>query len=302
MAKQCFGALRPLTEEEVANSPSRADGISADEERRLRSETAYFMHTVGEKGFELAVGPRGRLGIFPILTGMLYFQLFFTRRSFAKYDRWEMALACLFLASKVHEARKSVNHIIDAFFALLRKFPLYAKATGRTGKLPGRDDEEYEKLRERIYELEFELLIVSEFNFKVEHPHKHLGKCLNELLGPKYMCLPPEEVTKLVEGELAKTAWYFSNDSLRTTLPLRYSPELIALATIQLTLRQNRDKFKLVRRISKPILREGMPWFEELYGVDHGAKPEVISGETRTSFAPSVFASVIILLLFACCC
>merc|ERR1719410_2838893 len=88
------GVKRYLDESQL---PSRKDGISLEEERNKRRRTCRFI----EEGGRILRLPR-----VAIATAMVFFHRFYTKHSLAEHDRFEVAIACLLLATKTEAPKK----------------------------------------------------------------------------------------------------------------------------------------------------------------------------------------------------
>lgn len=209
-----------LTLEELKyHTPSRAVGISYDKERRLRRDSCVFI---------AALGTECDIGQLAIATASVYFHVFYAKLDFRSYDRHVICATALFLAGKVEERGKRVSEICRSFFNVLRR------PKGRA---------EYERLRSKIFEFELMMMDVIDYNFNVTHPYKYLMTYLKNVFGPNYANRAEEWEKALKEkGGLAQTAWFFVNDSLRSTLCLQYQPEDVAIAVMFLTFCHFRHK------------------------------------------------------------
>jgi len=150
-----------------------------------------------------------------IATGFVYFHRFFAIKDFSEYDRINIAIACLFLAGKVEETPKKLKDVIQISHKLSHQF-FTPKEKYNTLKL---DSPQYEDLQKRIVIYERIILQALSFDLNVEHPYKYLLEYIKKMNGNR---------------GLAQTAWNFVNDSLRSSLCLKYRPQLIACAAIYL--------------------------------------------------------------------
>ena len=181
-----------ITPEQLATlSPSTADGISLSAQTLLRAETADFISQMGQQC---------KITQLAIATGSVYLHVFFTRFSFARFDRFEVAATCLFLAGKVEERRTRVDQVINAYYHVRLNPPSTPAASSSSASSSGTSlssaihllppsptSPEYEALRNRIYSLEFVVLDAIEFQFELTHPYTNLMVFLREtILGPKY--------------------------------------------------------------------------------------------------------------------
>lgn len=265
-------------EELIYHTPSRAVGIPYEKEKRFRKDTCLFIS---------AMGKTCDIGQLPIATASVYFHVFYAKMDFKQFDRYVIGATALFLAGKVEERGKRCSDICHAFFRVLLV----------NGNKPTRED--FEKLRDKIYIYEQLMMDVIDYNFNVTHPYKFLMHNLSKLYGPNYANREADwEVELKTKHGLAQTAWFFVNDSLRSTLCLQYLPQDIAVAVMYLTLKHKKISIKMdpaVRKTQReaarikaeetyakaeakakaenkppppkppsPVLTE-RPWFEELF-------------------------------------
>ena len=171
----------------TAASPSLADGIPHPAQVLLRAETADFISQMGQQC---------KITQWAIATGSVYLHVFFTRFSFARFDRFEVAATCLFLAGKVEERRTRVDQVINAYYHVRLNPPAASSSSSLSSSAlssaihllpPSPQSPEYDALRQRIYTLEFALLDAIEFVFEVSHPYPNLMTYLRETIyGPTY--------------------------------------------------------------------------------------------------------------------
>jgi len=178
-------------------SPSALDGnLNLTQQTLLRAETADFISQMGQQC---------KITQLAIATGSVYLHVFFTRFSFARFDRFEVAATCLFLAGKVEERRTRVDQVINAYYHVRLNPPSTAATSSSSSSSssssaavsslssavhllpPSPTSPEYEALRQRIYSLEFAVLDAIEFQFELTHPYTNLMVFLREvILGPNY--------------------------------------------------------------------------------------------------------------------
>lgn len=217
-----------FTKEELENSPSRRDGMTAKQEQQYRVSTCHHLQEVGKKL---------KLPQLAIATAIVFFHRFFARQSHRKYDRIVVATACLFLAGKVEEAPKKLNLVITTSHQVL-------VANQHNSAAPLKETSpKFKDLREKILAMERVLLQIIAFDMHLEHPYKFLMKYRNLIPGP------PENIRQLVQ-----IAWNFVNDSLRTTLALQHDARTTAVAALYLA-------FKFLK-MQAP---EGRPWWLDLH-------------------------------------
>lgn len=199
-----------LTPEELADSPSQKEGITAEEEECLRCLGCEFLQNAGNS---LQVPQTA------IANSQVLFQRFYCIKSFVKNKIDEVAMACIFVASKIEEAPRRVRDVINVFHMVKQKLE-DPKCTPTMMKL----DENYTALKHRVIKYERRVLKELGFAVHVEHPHKIIIMFFR--------------VLNMADDEnLVQTAWNFMNDAMRTTLFVEYSPVTIAGACIELALR-----------------------------------------------------------------
>ncbi|CAM9477210.1 unnamed protein product, partial [Discosporangium mesarthrocarpum] len=214
---------------EIRNSPSRKDGISEVLEKEYRRKTCFFIKAAG-KSLDLPMEA--------IATAHVFFHRFFILQSFHQHDRFVVASACVFLASKVEESPRKVEHIVIQCHAIWTraKKPLESK------------DKCFRRLREKVLIAERCLLNTLSFQLSVQHPYTEATSHLRNLkqLG---------EVGNVGSGDISHGGWgdtgpgrersrnrqllqatiSMVNDSLLTTLCLQYTPREVAAGVVYLT-------------------------------------------------------------------
>ncbi|XP_068492935.1 cyclin-L1-1 isoform X1 [Phaseolus vulgaris] len=218
-----------LTDEQVANSPSRKDGIDEATETTLR---IYGCDLVQESGILL------RLPQAVMATGQVLFQRFYCKKSFARFNVKKVAASCVWLASKLEENPRKARQVIIVFHRMecrRENFPmehldLYSK--------------KYVDLKMELSRTERHILKEMGFICHVEHPHKFISNYLATLETPP---------------ELRQEAWNLANDSLRTTLCVRFKSEVVACGVV----------YAAARRFQVP-LPENPPWWKAFDGEKSG--------------------------------
>ncbi|XP_047155877.1 cyclin-L1-1-like [Vigna umbellata] len=214
-----------VTDEQLANSPSRKDGIDEATETTLR---IYGCDLVQESGILL------RLPQAVMATGQILFHRFYCKKSFARFDVKKVAASCVWLASKLEENPRKARQVIIVFHRMeCRKenFPmehLYLCS------------KKYVDLKMELRVTERHILKETGFICHVEPPHKFI---------PTYLAIletPPE---------LRQEAWNLANDSLRTTLCVRFKSEVVACGVV----------YAAARRFHVP-LPENPPWWKAFDG------------------------------------
>uniref|UniRef100_A0A7S0CRS5 Cyclin-like domain-containing protein n=1 Tax=Amorphochlora amoebiformis TaxID=1561963 RepID=A0A7S0CRS5_9EUKA len=192
-----------------------------------------------------------------IATASVYFHRLYCRYSFKDYDRELVACTCLFLAGKTEETRKKLDDVVDHF-----NYVIHCRVKGKT-KRPSKSSQEFKQFRAKVIEMEAVLMEALEFKFYVAHPYPLLISNLRKLFPDK-----DGVHGKDLGGQkgLAQLAWFFVNDSLRTTLCLTHPPQKIALAAIYLALKNKRFDY------DKEFKREGKPWCEDFNSSENEVK------------------------------
>ncbi|KAF8503222.1 cyclin-like protein [Hysterangium stoloniferum] len=182
--------------------------LSTSQEEKQRQQACVLIEAVG-----------GRIG-FPrktIATAQnLYhrFHLMFPRKDFNFSD---VALACLYASSKMHDTLKKPQDILMVSYAV--RFPdLAAKSQAVGGELV-MDPEKVEQDRHRLLGIERPILETICFNFTTRMPFPYVVKIGRALGATKY---------------LTNLAWRLATDSNRTLAPLQYPPHSLALSCVYL--------------------------------------------------------------------
>ncbi|KAL0388628.1 UNVERIFIED_CONTAM: Cyclin-T1-4 [Sesamum radiatum] len=146
-------------------SPSRKDGIDLLQEAHLRYSYCVFLQNLG---IRLNL-PQTTIG-----TAMVLCHRFFVRRSHASHDRFLIATAVLFLASKSEETPRALNDVLRASCEILHKQDF----TLLSYMLP---IDWLERYRERITDAEQLILTTLNFELNVQHPYESLTSTLQKL-------------------------------------------------------------------------------------------------------------------------
>ncbi|CAI0442838.1 unnamed protein product [Linum tenue] len=210
-----------LTEEQLQNSPSRKDGIDEDTETSIRR---YGCDLVQESGILL------RLPQAVMATGQVLFHRFYCKKSFAKFNVKKVAAGSVWLASKLEESPRRARQVIMVFHRMeCRRENLPIEFLDINSK-------KYAELKVELSRTERHILKEMGFVCHVEHPHKFISNYL---------------VTLDTPPELRQEAWNLANDSLRTTLCVRFRSEVVACGVV----------YAAARRFQVP-LPENPPWWK----------------------------------------
>ncbi|CAG0914772.1 unnamed protein product [Notodromas monacha] len=212
-----------LPPEKTATSPSHEDGLDEKSEFELRFVACELIQTAGI----LLKVPQVAMA-----SGQVLFQRFYYSKSLVRLPMEHTAMAALCLASKIEEAPRRIRDIINVFHHIRQV---------RAGKKisPLVLDTNYIALKNQVIKAERRILKELGFCVHVQHPHKLIVTYLN-LLGAK-------KNTRLMQ-----LAWNYMNDSLRSDVFVRFTPNAIACACIALA----------ARREGVPLPKNPRPWFE----------------------------------------
>eukprot|EP00613_Pedinella_sp_CCMP2098_P068047 CAMPEP_0171991296 /NCGR_PEP_ID=MMETSP0993-20121228/277358_1 /TAXON_ID=483369 /ORGANISM="non described non described, Strain CCMP2098" /LENGTH=252 /DNA_ID=CAMNT_0012644319 /DNA_START=1 /DNA_END=759 /DNA_ORIENTATION=- len=197
--------------------------MSEEEERRYRRKTVIFMENLSEKV---------RIDWQSQATAQIFFHYFFARHSFRRHQRFNVAVACLFLAAKVEEcdsphARHLESLVKHSHELWHRLQPNYVPLSGGSA--------EYQTLSQDILACERKILHTIAFDFIVEKPHNYFINKMKTLVeggGSSGSAVPL--VPEALRREFGRQAAKFLRMSLRTSLCLQFSPPAIASAVVAL--------------------------------------------------------------------
>jgi transcription initiation factor TFIIIB Brf1 subunit/transcription initiation factor TFIIB len=193
-----------FTDEQVENSPSRKDGVPQHIERRLR---IFGCEIIQDAGILL------KLPQVTMATAQVLFHRFYCKQSLKRYNVKQVAMASLFLASKIEEVPKRARDVLNVFHHIEQ-----VKTQKKIEPL-NFTKQKYWEMKKDLIKTERFMLKEMGFSTYVEHPHKFLLSYLDVL-------------NKSDNVELAQVAWNYMNDSLREPLCVRFRPEVIASACI----------------------------------------------------------------------
>ncbi|CAB1336667.1 unnamed protein product [Coregonus sp. 'balchen'] len=162
-----------FTREQIENSPSRRAGLDPDKELSYRQQAANLLQDMGQ-----------RLNV--------------------------IAPATLFLAAKVEEQPRKLEHVIKVTHACLNP----------QDPSPDVRSDAYLQQAQDLVILESIILQTLAFEITIDHPHTHVVKC-----------------TQLVRAskDLAQTSYFMATNSLHlTTFCLQHSPPIVACVCIHL--------------------------------------------------------------------
>ncbi|XP_057329784.1 cyclin-T-like [Microplitis mediator] len=210
-----------FNKEELKNSPSSKDGISAEKELDHKQQAAYLITDLGK---------RLKLSEVCVHTAIVYMHRFFIHHSLAKFHRYEIATAAIFLAAKVEEEPQKSQAVISALHVCLNKYEVHQL------------DTTFAKNQEKVKALTSnEQLLLGTLGFKmgVSHPHHYIKKFCGEIKACKELC---------------KIFLQMANYTLQmTSMCVKYKPAVVASFCIYFTIQSSQWKI--------PQVIDGNLWF-----------------------------------------
>ncbi|CAK8672301.1 unnamed protein product [Clavelina lepadiformis] len=186
----------------LEKTPSRKDGIDAEKELSYRQQAANLIQDMGQR---LSVNQ------LTINTAIVYMHRFYVYHSYAVFSRYAIAPTALFLAAKVEEQPKKLEHVLKICHACLHPDKPHLDT----------HSEPYLKQAQELVQNELVLLQTLGFDISVDHPHTHVVKC-----------------TQLVKAsrDLSQMAYFMATNSLHLTkFCLLYKPTVVAAMCIHLS-------------------------------------------------------------------
>ncbi|XP_013880314.1 cyclin-T2a isoform X2 [Austrofundulus limnaeus] len=219
----CRGSSSKLyfTREQLENTPSRRCGVEPDRELSYRQQAANLIQDMGQ---------RLNVSQLTINTAIVYMHRFYMQHSFTKFHRNIISPTTLFLAAKVEEQPRKLEHVIKVAHACLnpQEPPLDTKSNA------------YLQQAQELVILESIVLQTLGFEITIDHPHTDVVKC-----------------TQLVRAskDLAQTSYFMATNSLHlTTFCLQYKPTVIACVCIHLACKWSNWEI--------PVSTDGKHWWE----------------------------------------
>ncbi|KAJ7375336.1 Cyclin-T2 [Desmophyllum pertusum] len=210
-----------FSKEQLQNTPSRKNGVDPEKEQSYRQQAATLIQDMGQR---LSVSQ------LTINTAIVYMHRFYMFHSFNKFHRNSLAPCCLFLAAKIEEQPRKLEHVIKVAHACLH----------RDGPPLDLKSEEYLQQAQDLVENESILLQTLGFEITVHHPHTYVVKCIQLVRASK---------------DLGQTSYFMATNSLHlTTLCLQYKPPVVACACIHLASKWSNWEI--------PRSNDGKDWWE----------------------------------------
>ncbi|XKL62346.1 hypothetical protein PGB90_002179 [Kerria lacca] len=210
-----------FSKEQLENSPSRRCGLDADKELSHRQQAANFIQDMGQ---------RLQVTQLCINTAIVYMHRFYCFHSFTLFHRNSIASASLFLAAKVEEQPRKLEHIIKVAQLCLQKSQ--TNATDRRSEV-------YVEQAQELVMNENILLMTLGFDVAIEHPHAFIVKFCHIANASK---------------DLSQTSYFMASNSLHlTTMCLQYKPTVVACFCIHLVCKWSNWQI--------PKSKENLPWY-----------------------------------------
>ncbi|KAH9420891.1 Cyclin-T2 [Dermatophagoides pteronyssinus] len=207
-----------FTKDELENSPSRRCGIDAEKELSYRQQAANLIQDMGQKL---------KVNQLVINTAIVYMHRFYTQHSFSRFHRNSIASCALFLAAKVEEQHRKLEHVIKVAQICLYRENLDPRS------------EQFQALAAELVHHENLMLRTLGFDLSVQHPHTYVVNCFDLVRANK---------------DLAQASYIMATNSLHlTTMCLQYKPTVVACICVYFVCKW--ASFELSRSI------EGRDWW-----------------------------------------
>ncbi|XP_051805255.1 cyclin-T1 isoform X2 [Acanthochromis polyacanthus] len=211
------------TRQQIDNSPSRRAGLDPDKELSYRQQAANLLQDMGQ---------RLNVSQLTINTAIVYMHRFYMVQSFTRFHRNVIAPAALFLAAKVEEQPRKLEHVIKVAHACLNP----------QEPSPDVRSDAYLQQAQDLVILESIILQTLAFEITIDHPHTHVVKCTQLVRVP-------------ASKDLAQTSYFMATNSLHlTTFCLQYSPPVVACVCIHLACKWSNWEI--------PVSTDGKHWWE----------------------------------------
>ncbi|XP_041637576.1 cyclin-T2b [Cheilinus undulatus] len=210
-----------FSREQLENTPSRRCGIEADRELSYRQQAANLIQDIGQ-----------RLNVSQLIinTAIVYMHRFYMIHSFTKFHRNIISQTTLFLAAKVEEQPRKLEHVIKIAHACINP------------QEPALDTKSnaFQQQAQELVALETIVLQTLGFEITVDHPHTDVVRCSQLVRASK---------------DLAQTSYFMATNSLHlTTFCLQYRPTVVACVCIHLACKWSNWEI--------PVSTDGKHWWE----------------------------------------
>ncbi|KAF4097551.1 cyclin-T2b isoform X2 [Onychostoma macrolepis] len=210
-----------FTREQLENTPSRRCGVEPDRELSYRQQAANLIQDMGQ---------RLNVSQLTINTAIVYMHRFYMLNSFMKFHRNIISPTTLFLAAKVEEQPRKLEHVIKVAHACLNPQdpPLDTKSNA------------YLQQAQELVLLETIVLQTLGFEITIDHPHTDVVRCSQLVRASK---------------DLAQTSYFMATNSLHlTTFCLQHKPTVVACVCIHLACKWSNWEI--------PVSSDGKHWWE----------------------------------------
>ncbi|KAM4538325.1 cyclin-T2-like [Fundulus diaphanus] len=210
-----------FTREQLESTPSRRCGIEADKELSYRQQAANLIQDIGQ-----------RLNVSQLIinTAIVYMHRFYMIHSFTKFHRNIISQTTLFLAAKVEEQPRKLEHVIKIAHAFINP----------QEPVPDSKSSAFQLLAQELVALETIVLQTLGFEITVDHPHTDVVRCSQLVRASK---------------DLAQTSYFMATNSLHlTTFCLQYRPTVVACVCIHLACKWSNWEI--------PVSTDGKHWWE----------------------------------------
>ncbi|KAE8740741.1 hypothetical protein FOCC_FOCC013761 [Frankliniella occidentalis] len=218
-----------FTKEQLASTPSTKCGYDVDRELSCRQQAAHLIQDMGQR-LQLCIN-----------TAIVYMHRFYVFHSFTQFHLDAMAAASLFLAAKVEEQPRKLEHVIR-----VKQICLHRDQPA----LDVKSEQYLEQAQDLVFN-ENVLLQTLGFDVAIDHPHTYVVRCCHLVRASK---------------DLAQTSYFMASNSLHlTTMCLQYKPTVVACFCIHLACKWSNWEI--------PQSNEGRYWF---YYVDRTVTQELL--------------------------
>lgn len=222
-----ISANRYFTKEQLANSPSRKDGVDEAKEAAHRRTCYQFLKRLtGEL----------KLNSWVQECAVLYVERFFARRSYQNNDRYLVCTAALFLAAKAQDAPRPIKHVAIAYVRVKHankpeELAALAADTDKRLQELGLVDAIHTAERAILYTLGFDIL-----EYQVRNPLRDYLAAMGVfvLKVKRSSDIPANELPEPQQQKLSQLAASFVQAIFKTQLPLQYPPSKVAVAISRL--------------------------------------------------------------------
>ncbi|KAK4884167.1 hypothetical protein RN001_000438 [Aquatica leii] len=226
-----------FTKEQLENTPSKECGVEPYKELSYRQQAANFIQDMGQKL---------KVSQLCINTAIVYMHRFYVFHSFTRFPWNSIAAAALFLAAKVEEQPRKLEHVIRV-------------VTPQKNPHDATFDTTSERYLAQAQDLVFNeniLLQTLGFDVAIDHPHTHVVRCCHLVRASK---------------DLAQTSYFMASNSLHlTTMCLQYKPTVVACFCIHFVCKWSNWEI--------PLSNEKKEWFSY---VDETVTSELLEQLTK---------------------